>query len=86
MHKEKAAIQQVTKSMGIDTSLQDIANCIEDELLVIDREYRVKFANSAMRRRLPQNHAALPYGIVPLRRCSKMVAQRQLFTQTIPLI
>jgi PAS domain-containing protein len=56
MHKKEVVIQQANKSTGVDTNLQDIANCIEDELLVIDRGYHVKFANSSMRRRLSQNH------------------------------
>lgn len=40
------------KALGSDITLQDLLDSVEDEILVIDSEYRVKFANSAIRRRL----------------------------------
>ena len=39
---------QLTVANGpLDLSLQDLVNGLEDELFIIDKEYRVKFANSA---------------------------------------
>ncbi len=37
---------------GLDITLQNIVDSVEDELLVIDGDYRVKFANSVVRGRL----------------------------------
>ena len=39
---------------SIDLNLQDMIDGLEDEFLVVDTEYRVKFANSAMQDRLPE--------------------------------
>jgi len=39
---------------GVDIDLRDLADCLEDELFVVDREYRVQFANSAVLQRLPE--------------------------------
>ena len=33
---------------GLDITLLDLVDCIEDELLVVDSEYRVRFANAAI--------------------------------------
>lgn len=49
------------KSRGLDITLQDIIDGIEDELLVIDSKYRVRFANSPARQRLQQG-AISPVG------------------------
>jgi len=37
---------------SLEISLQNILDCVEDELLVIDKKYRVKFVNSAARSKL----------------------------------
>ncbi|MFC2071174.1 GAF domain-containing protein [Chloroflexota bacterium] len=39
---------QGAKDLGLKVSPQDIMDAVEDELMVIDREYRVRFANAAM--------------------------------------
>ena len=48
---KKAAIRRSAGEMGLKTSLQDVIDAVEDELLVIDRGYHVLFANAAMLRR-----------------------------------
>jgi len=52
MNREDTSDQQATGNSGLDMSLQDIVDSVEDELLVIDSEYRIRFANSAARGRL----------------------------------
>jgi len=49
MVRKKAKGQQVNCSENLDLSFQAIVDGVEDELLVIDTEYRVIFANSAAR-------------------------------------
>lgn len=49
MGSKKRAAQQVTDNKDIDISLQNIVDGVEDELLVIDREHRIIFANSVAR-------------------------------------
>jgi len=49
MVRKKAERQQINYSEDRGLSFQAIVNGVEDELLVIDREYRVIFANSAAR-------------------------------------
>jgi len=51
MPRKKTEIQQVTKNAGLEMTLQDIADGVEDELVVIDSKYRIMFANSAVRDR-----------------------------------
>jgi len=51
MRKAESAIQRAARNAGLDINLQEIVDGIEDELLVIDREYRVTFANSVVRDR-----------------------------------
>ena len=44
---------QLTTANGpLDLSLQDLVDGLEDELFIIDKEYRVKFANSATMQKL----------------------------------
>jgi signal transduction histidine kinase len=49
MPKKQPVIQQTAGDAGSDITLQDIVDGVEDELLVIDSDYRVRFANSAVR-------------------------------------
>jgi len=49
MVRMKVEAQQVTDNEELNTSLQNIVDRVEDELLVIDREYRVIFANASAR-------------------------------------
>ena len=52
MRKKETAIQSASRNAGLDITLQDIVDSVEDELLVIDSEYRIRFANSAALDRL----------------------------------
>jgi len=61
MGRKKTEIQRTEKSEGLDITLQEIVDGWEDELLVIDDEYRVGFANSAVRGRYCDG-AELPVG------------------------
>jgi len=54
MQSEETGAQQTPGSADLDITLQDIADSLEDELLVVDDEYRVRFANSAVRGKLLQ--------------------------------
>ncbi|MDI6775983.1 MAG: GAF domain-containing protein [Syntrophales bacterium] len=46
------ATQRTAENTSLDMTLQDVVDSVEDELLVIDSEYRVRFANSTVRDRL----------------------------------
>jgi len=50
--RKDTAIYPTTGAAGFDPSLLDIIDGLEDELLIVDSEYRLKFANSAMRHKL----------------------------------
>lgn len=52
MEDKESAIQRAAENAVLDITLQDIVDSVEDELLVIDAEYRVRFANSAVLSRL----------------------------------
>ena len=54
MGQKKAAIQRTGENASLDMNFQDVMDGIEDKLFVIDSEYRVNFANSAMRQSLPE--------------------------------
>ena len=55
MVQKKSTIQRAGRNASLDISLQGVMDGIEDKLFVIDREYRVSFANLAMRQVLPEN-------------------------------
>jgi len=61
MRKKEILIQRAAKNAGLDITLLDIVDGVEDELLVIDSEYRVMFANSAARGKL-REEAESPIG------------------------
>ena len=48
---DEMATRRTAENASLDMTLQDIVDSVEDELLVIDGEYRVRFANSAVRGR-----------------------------------
>jgi len=52
MGRKEAAIQRAARDAGLDISLQDVVDAVEDELVVIDDKYRVRFANAAMQRKV----------------------------------
>jgi signal transduction histidine kinase len=53
------ATQRSTEGVGLDITLKDIVDGLEDELLVIDNEYRVRFVNAAVRERLQKGAESL---------------------------
>ena len=53
--RRKTAIHRTAGLAGIDISLQDVTDGIEDKLLIVDSEYRVRFANLAMRHKLRED-------------------------------
>jgi signal transduction histidine kinase len=61
MDREKKAVQKDNTEAGLEIVPQDLLDSIEDELLVIDSEFRVQFANSTMRRKI-QEEARPPVG------------------------
>jgi signal transduction histidine kinase len=48
MRRKRTAIQRAAKDLGLETNLKGILDSVEDELLVVDCDYRVRFANSAV--------------------------------------
>ncbi len=48
MRGEKRATQRAAKGTGLNINLQEVADDVEDGLLVIDSDYRITFANSAV--------------------------------------
>ena len=71
MQQEKDATQRATENPGLDVSLEEVIDSVEDELLVVDGAYRVKFVNSSLRRKLPED-AESPIG----RHCYEVVEGR----------
>lgn len=61
MRGKKAALQPVAKSGDSYLPLQDIVDGVEDALLVIDSDHRVRLANSAAKRTL-ESEAKSPIG------------------------
>lgn len=55
----------------VSVNLLEVIDSVEDELLVVDGEYCVKFVNSSLRRRLPED-AESPIG----RYCYEVVEGR----------
>jgi len=54
MGRKKSTIQRDGRNGGLDINLQGVMDGIEDKLFIIDKEYRVNFANHAMREVLPE--------------------------------
>ncbi len=59
MRKRKTAIQRPARNVGLNINLQDVVDSVEDELLVIDSDYRVLFANSLVRNRFEKGAESL---------------------------
>jgi signal transduction histidine kinase len=47
------------KDSGLKADLQEIIDAVEDELLVVDSEYRVRFTNAAMRRKYQEKAGSI---------------------------
>ncbi len=71
MSSKETVIQPTARSAGLDIALQDIVDSIEDELLVIDNKYRIRFANSVVQNRY-QKGAKSPIG----KRCYNVLYNR----------
>jgi signal transduction histidine kinase len=54
MGQKKSTEQQDKGDANLNPSLQGVMDGIEDKLFIIDKEYRVNFANHAMRELLPE--------------------------------
>ncbi len=54
MPKDKKTAQPAAENLDLYISLQDVVDGVEDEILVIDDEYRIRFANSAAIKRLKE--------------------------------
>ncbi|MCL0088811.1 GAF domain-containing protein [Dehalococcoidia bacterium] len=52
--QKKTASRRAARDASLELSLQDVLDGLEDELLIIDSEYRVVFANSSARSRPPK--------------------------------
>jgi len=71
MGRKKMPTKRVATRASLDIGLQDILDGVEDELFVIDSQYRVKFANSAALDRI-QKKTQSPIG----RLCYKVFHNR----------
>jgi len=58
---KETAIQRAAKNAGLDITMQDMVDGIEDEFLVIDSEYRVILSNLAVQRKI-KRRAKSPIG------------------------
>ena len=61
MRMKETAIQRAAKNAGLDITMQDMVDGIEDEFLVIDSEYRVILSNLAVQRKI-KRRAKSPIG------------------------
>ena len=59
MGKKETATERAAGNTVSDITLQDVVDGVEDELVVIDSEYRVRFANSAVRGNLQKGAESL---------------------------
>lgn len=63
MPKKETENQQAITNISLEITLQDVVDGVEDELVVIDKEYRVIFANSAMRSRFRKGDESIVGGL-----------------------
>lgn len=49
MRREKRSAQ--ARSLGFEADLQQVVDCLDDELFIVDAQYHVRLANAAVRRR-----------------------------------
>jgi len=59
MRRKETANQRGARDIDSDVTLQHIVDGVEDELLVIDSKYRIRFANSAAQGRLQKGDESL---------------------------
>jgi len=59
MSGKGTATRKVPKTTGLDFTLQDIIDGVEDELIVIDSDRRIRFVNSAVRDRFQKEEEQL---------------------------
>ena len=63
MPRKDTAIRRAAKNAGLDITLQDMVDSIEDEFLVIDSDYRVRMANIMVQGRIQQRTESLIGGL-----------------------
>ncbi len=71
MDSKDTIIQKSIENAGLEVVLQDILDAIEDEIIIIDREYQVRYANSVVLNKL-QKKAESPIG----RMCYEVLQDR----------
>ena len=59
MVRKKVPAQKIANNEELDISLQDVANGVEDELLVIDKEHHINFANLSVQRHFQKEAESL---------------------------
>ncbi|MFC1999262.1 GAF domain-containing protein [Chloroflexota bacterium] len=69
---DMAKRQPIMQDKPLNTDLQQLVDCQEDELLVVDTEYRITYVNSAMLRNLPPETGS-PIG----RQCYEVLEGRE---------
>lgn len=63
MPRKDTAIQRAAKNAGLDITLQDMVDSVEDEFLIIDSEYRVRMANFTVQGKIRQRTKSLIGGL-----------------------
>ena len=61
MRRNETAIKRAAKNAGLDITVQDMVDGVEDDFMVIDSEYRIRLANLTVRGRL-RHRAKSPIG------------------------
>jgi len=59
MSRRGKAVRTNSENPGLPLNLEDALDGVEDEVLVIDGDYRLKFANAAARKRFPRHDEPL---------------------------
>ncbi|MDY6834483.1 MAG: hypothetical protein SVY53_06765 [Chloroflexota bacterium] len=62
MDMDDRVVSASYRRSSCDIDLRDIVDSIEDQLMVVDTEYRIRLVNSAMRKGLAEN-APCPIGM-----------------------
>jgi signal transduction histidine kinase len=71
MSEKEIANQRAVGNIAMDITPQDVVDCLEDELLVIDSDYKVRLVNLAVRHRLQKGAESLVGGF-----CYKVLYDR----------
>jgi len=52
MRRKAETLRPTDSGLGFNITLQDIINAVEDDVMVVDSDYRIRFVNAAARRRI----------------------------------